>query len=476
VLSVFTQDRFVRNLAVLIIASGLGAAAGTLIPLLSGRSGYRWILVAFVAFLVPALFLVIRNVSRTLLFAFVFALPFGFAFTPFGDAPYHEGGAQPVVAFVLYDFPLIGLTVSWLLKAYAFRTRIGKSSVVLVAILWIAWSILSLYNSLNRWLSVFEILRMVKLCILMLVVSDLIRERRDVLTVLYALLLGMVAEGAICAVQYATGSSFNLGLFTVGALNRVSGTIGWPNTLGAYAAAITSMALTLFLARLGGKIRAFCLIAGFAGLFTLVVSFSRGAWIAFLTALVVGVLVSYSAKLISFRDLPQLAVILLVAGICIAPLAGPIGQRLAQTSLQQGAIADRFVLNQIAFNMIAAHPVLGVGINTFVDVMTTYDKTGLSYFLPYPVHNVYLLIAAETGLIGLALFAAFVVAVFRAGFRGLRSRDRLVSASAIGITCSLTAILVSNLADVHLRTDVLFALLWFGAGFAVSLGRENLSV
>jgi O-antigen ligase len=113
--------------------------------------------------------------------------------------------------------------------------------------------------------------------------------------------------------------------------------------------------------------------------------------------------------------------------------------------------------------------VLGVGVNTFTEVMRGYDTTGITVAFPEPVHNVFLLIASETGLVGLAIFLALVALVYRAGIQTLRRGSRFSSAAVIGLLAGLTAILISNLADVHLKTDVIFALFWVYIGVIVAI-------
>ena len=48
--------------------------------------------------------------------------------------------------------------------------------------------------------------------------------------------------------------------------------------------------------------------------------------------------------------------------------------------------------------MIKAHPLSGVGFNHFVVRMQEFASQPLKAYQFYPVHNIYLLIAAENGL------------------------------------------------------------------------------
>jgi O-antigen ligase len=132
-------------------------------------------------------------------------------------------------------------------------------------------------------------------------------------------------------------------------------------------------------------------------------------------------------------------------------------------------ITGRLKLNTIAFNMISAHPIIGIGLNTFVEQMRVFDTTGFSDSFPQPVHNVYLLIAAETGLVGLGLFLILLLMIFRECLRSTQVSDPYLSACAIGIFCGLTVMAFSNLVDHHLKTEQLFALFWLLVGLILSL-------
>jgi len=212
-----------------------------------------------------------------------------------------------------------------------------------------------------------------------------------------------------------------------------------------------------------------------AGLFSLILSFSRGAWISLLAGVAVILYWGWRAGWLSTKSFRSLSVVALSAAMVGALFGSSIAARLAEVRPGMDVIVDRMQLNRVAINMIGAHPLLGVGINTFVDTMKRYDTTGVTYYFPEPVHNAFLLVAAETGLVGLGLFLLLMFMAFRAGLQASKSDDRFLSACAIGITSGLVVLAVNNLADVHLRTDVLYALFWLLIGLAVAVKRMTIS-
>lgn len=63
------------------------------------------------------------------------------------------------------------------------------------------------------------------------------------------------------------------------------------------------------------------------------------------------------------------------------------------------SVTRRIDLNFLAIKIFIEHPVFGVGVNNFISYASDNLLAGASRFLQ-PVHNIYLLILAETGIVG----------------------------------------------------------------------------
>jgi len=110
-------------------------------------------------------------------------------------------------------------------------------------------------------------------------------------------------------------------------------------------------------------------------------------------------------------------------------------------SLTEQAVGLRAFYNQNALSIIGEHPWLGVGLGNFVWGIreTLYLLAG---WLHQPVHNIYLLMASETGLIGLIVFLFFVFQLLRTGRKRTRlsrnfSSGPLRSFQSLATTCLL---------------------------------------
>ena len=81
---------------------------------------------------------------------------------------------------------------------------------------------------------------------------------------------------------------------------------------------------------------------------------------------------------------------------------------------QVATIAERLLLIQSALDITLINPLFGIGSNNFILELSRLDLTSLAETrLLQPVHNVFLLILAENGLIGLLLFAFLMFSVIK---------------------------------------------------------------
>jgi len=77
------------------------------------------------------------------------------------------------------------------------------------------------------------------------------------------------------------------------------------------------------------------------------------------------------------------------------------------------AFSQRAQLMKASLLMVKDYPLSGVGLNNFIVRLPNYwSLTGFTYWLQ-PVHNFYLLIASETGLMGLIIFLWFLFLTFK---------------------------------------------------------------
>ncbi len=76
------------------------------------------------------------------------------------------------------------------------------------------------------------------------------------------------------------------------------------------------------------------------------------------------------------------------------------------------SLSRRYQLNLAAIQIWADHPLFGIGLNQFTASLPHYTQIEASTRFLQPVHNIYLLILSETGLIGLVILTAIFWKLF----------------------------------------------------------------
>ena len=177
----------------------------------------------------------------------------------------------------------------------------------------------------------------------------------------------------------------------------------------------------------------FCGVTGFLVLCGLLLSASRGAWIATAIALTVLMLLSGRMPQTS-RPLilagPRATVFRRVSVMALAVLAlsmlfigeqarDQIDARLQGTFESDVSIGGRRALTTGTLAMAMDYPVLGVGLGCWPELFSHYQAPPWFSMLFREAHNDYAQLVAETGIVGFGLMAWFFVVVGRRLYHAL---------------------------------------------------------
>jgi O-antigen ligase len=196
--------------------------------------------------------------------------------------------------------------------------------------------------------------------------------------------------------------------------NRAALGFGQPNGLGLFLALALPLAVRHVSSARGptqliGAAASACIGIG------LVATFSRGA----ILAVPLGAL-----ALVATRDRGYVVKLWLVGFLALVVFDLATGGSLRDTiarSVDDWSIEQRFALTTVGVLTFLANPLLGVGPGGFA---ASLDEFGLlvpqlTDFQPTP-HNAYVQVAAETGILGLLAFVAFLAGVLRIMMRSVR--------------------------------------------------------
>jgi O-antigen ligase len=122
-----------------------------------------------------------------------------------------------------------------------------------------------------------------------------------------------------------------------------------------------------------------------------------------------------------------------------------------------------------SFRMIAARPVLGVGVGRYYDASGLFLTPQMAWVYGFQnAHNHFLQIAAELGLVGLALFLTLIGRVVARGARAfaVRAEDMRL----LGCVAGVVALLTTCLAGHPLLLDEVAFTFWMLVGLVAGLG------
>jgi len=232
----------------------------------------------------------------------------------------------------------------------------------------------------------------------------------------------------------------------------LSSTYGNHNHLAGYLEMAIPLILGLFLAGFRPGILFILVYLSFLLLTALVLTLSRGGWIASLLSLSFMAL----ALLTSGHFKRKTFLISLIGGslaLALIVLAStPVVKRVrtAMEKEEEASFHSRMVAWGGVVDMIGDYPLLGIGPGTFATVFTRYQPPGLSRHFTM-AHNDYLQFTSEVGLPLIVIFAWMVIVFYKRGFYKLRYPSRLVRGTTLGAMSGITAILVHSFGDFNLH-------------------------
>ena len=365
-------------------------------------------LVLAIGFIV--ILLVVRDAERVLLFTLFLIIPFHIG----AGLPAFLTYSGPIAQWKSLDVQLIDILVVSLLMCRLARLATHQTEVRLYpfttvpALAWLVASALSAVNAREVDLTMIQIGQMAKLFLLYIVVANSIEDETDIKWLVWALLVGALFEGLLGICQWVAGRP--LGLSFLGEANqlfygRPLGTIGHPNGYGAYLSATLPLALAMLFLEGRTLYKALVGVVLCVGVLGLVFSLSRGSWLSFVVASIAVLVFAIRRRR---RNLHTVFVgagsILLLLLLLMLSQRDLITARLTSSQANESALS-RITMAKGAIAMIQDHPLLGVGANNYSLSMPEYDPFDFARERQIViVHDIYLLVAAETGLIGLAAF------------------------------------------------------------------------
>jgi O-antigen ligase len=341
-----------------------------------------------------------------------------------------------------------------------------------------------LFGSWRR-VAAYEVIRMAKAVVLLLVIANELTRPQRLVQGAIALVTSMLAESVIGVLQYARGSS--LGLEKLGetatktievlAVKSIVGMEVWrvsalllhPNVFGIFLAAVLPLAIGFFVLKNGWIYKSISLLACGLGTFALLVTYSRSSWASYAAAFTLMMLL-----LVLHRPLRSRALVLAgVAGLVLLIMLGAFSDKIMTRLLrsQESATSARAQWRSEARVLIGERPVTGWGLNSYVDVVLPFSKLSRKAYSGWvpPVHNIYLLWWAETGIVGFGLYLLVWAAFVWTGVKNLRAGDTVLYVINAACLCGMIAFAVDGFFSLSLRINAIMRLFFVLGGMMMAI-------
>ena len=343
----------------------------------------------------------------------------------------------------------------WLLAAGPRRPDEDRAGVAGPALLLGVTASISLAGSLVPATTLSEVLRLTSALIMLVVLCRLVELGTSPWRLVAIVFLSAAVPAASAVHQAVTGGGTDLGGFL-----RVHGTFTHPNPLSIYLCLLLLMAVAV-LPHVHGRRRGAVVLLLVVLAPTLLLTYTRSAWLAFvLGLLVIGVL--QTRKIIP----------VLVVGLLVVLVAVPsVSARFADLSSSTQASGDannslfwRVSYWQETVGLADERPVTGIGLGA-VRVVSEAAKAP---------HNDLVRAYTEMGVLGLTAYLLFLGSLVRVGLRALRrAGPGLDRGIAVGFAAATAALLLLSLVSNILSQVVV---LWYYAAFAAAaygVGRRG---
>ena len=354
------------------------------------------------------------------------------------------------------------LVVVFTAALFRYEFRLDLTAVMLI--LFVIVSLFSGFTSITPDTSVPVALLSSAFILAYLLVRVCFCGRRAVDFLMAVMVISAAFTGLVALYQFATGVVAELAWVGEDAAmtTRVFATFGNPNVYGTYLLLMIPLAGGLFLY---AKKTIFKLAAlGICGLLvlSLLLTFSRGCYVALAVAVVVFMLL-----------LEKRLIVLCVAGVIALPFVLPpavLARVLSVVDFTDTSTLYRFSIWQSTVRLLGDFWMTGIGqgMGAYQRAMPMYAFAGVS---AAHTHNIFMQIFVETGLVGLIVFVGVLACFFRGQFVFMRRDDaekrRQVLAAAI--TAGVVGFLVQGMFDYpfHNYSVMLVFFLFLGIGGAV---------
>jgi putative inorganic carbon (HCO3(-)) transporter len=294
-----------------------------------------------------------------------------------------------------------------------------------------------------------EIVRWIELIVIYYLTINLINDDKKMRVILYSTFLTMVMVSVFGVINY----------LSVG--YRAMSFFGNPNSLAGYANLIIPVSFGMLIASVCLWERILLGIFTVLSIIIWVFTFSRAGWLSLIMTMILVL------SLTKVKKRVVLALVVFSAISVILFLSSNIKIRDEFMNMTLNATKDslevRALCYPIGFNMVKDGLILGIGVGNYPLLIKKF--TELDEIVNDNLHNQYLQIFVETGILGLCTFVFWLVCVVKYLVGSLKTLEKAGSYSLfVGLVGGVIVYLFNNLAEVlvvhgiHLQWGIILGL------------------
>ncbi|HKC04264.1 MAG TPA: O-antigen ligase family protein [Patescibacteria group bacterium] len=350
--------------------------------------------------------------EKIIAFSLIFLIPTQLAFHFWPQSSFVFGIRVDYLSPAVYltDLLITLLIFLWLINdKKSLTTFLNNHKLVITVLLLFITSNILLSTSI--WISLFKWLKIIEISLFGLYIyirKSFLEEEK----ILLSIFLSSVFFSAIGIAQFflraTTGIFYILGerafstqtpgiaLLQINGRDflRVYSTLPHPNALAGYLGAV----LLLIVGSNFLKEKKYLWGGLIATTVCFILTFSLTGVISFFTALVIYIF--KKNKMLVQRGAKVLVWLTVLLSLFLPFVSS---NQLLRSRLSKN-LAERLDLSYLSGKMISDRFLFGEGLNTFIKNIPSFNKALTSPWLLQPVHNIYLLVLAETGILGLLIF------------------------------------------------------------------------
>ena len=330
-----------------------------------------------------------------------------------------------------------------------------------------------------------EVVRMLKVMLLFLVVTNEVNRPGRIRHCIAALSLAAIGEAVIALIQYrmkgliglqilgeTSASTINvLGQTSVEGVKvfRPSGLLEHANLLGVFLAVVIPLAVAMLLVSRRPLQRCFFILTIGIAMPAEIIAMSRAAWVAAAVGLGLLIVLMFMHRGLMLRAVVTATVTSLIGIVILIGFMGPIADRLL--SSKEDSARAREIYKADARNMIEAAPWFGHGLNSYVFELPDYATLAIKSYGDQPpaVHNIFYLWWAETGIVGMLIFCSVWASIIYTGFTNLTVRDDLLFVVNAACLAAMIGLIPDSFLSFTLRVNTMLRLFWFLAGLIMAV-------